>query len=270
MRVAQRAKCGDETSMPDRPPASPSERFDPTAPEMTPRDAATLIVIDTTSSDEPLILMGRRRPDLVFMPNKYVFPGGRSEQADCFEQPGNDLPQAQVNRLLINMRGNPSPERARGLAMAAIRETYEETGVLVGTITDTPPSPPHPSQAGDASGQNPWAQFRGEGVIPSLANLCYFARAITPPGRPRRFDTRFFFVEASAVAKTVPPPDQELHDIGWHRLGAMRDLDLPNITRNVIKDIENALEQGLEASRTAPVPFYYFKDGNRERDLLSI
>lgn len=242
---------------------------------LRPRDAATLVVVDASAS-RPRILMGRRRADLAFMPNKFVFPGGRSETADRVAPALGELPAVECERLLYDMKGRPSPARARGLAMAAIRETFEETGHLIGMPSpDAPAQPPTiPAQAAPVSPRDatappaPWQRFLEQGVVPHLTALRFFARAITPPGRPRRFDTRFFLAEARSVAKVVPPPDAELSEIGWHDLDEVRALDLPNITRAVVEDLSDMLDKGLDATRRTPVPYYFFRKGAFERILI--
>lgn len=72
--------------------------------------------------------------------------------------------------------------RARALALAAIRETFEEAGLLVGRRVAFVPR----------TRARGWAAFLAHGVVPALDALEYVARVITPPGNPRRFDTRFF------------------------------------------------------------------------------
>ncbi|MEO1281029.1 MAG: NUDIX hydrolase, partial [Pseudomonadota bacterium] len=236
-----------------RAPLNPSSQ-----PPLRPKDAATLIIIDTASSI-PRILMGRRRPDLTFMPNKYVFPGGRCEKSDRTPPAATELHEADQKKLLVDMKGAPSLARARALAMAAIRETYEETGVLVGersTSVGAPViSPPEQTSqvtaiATDGSGNPaPWSAYYGYGVLPKLDTLRFFARAITPPGRPRRFDTRFFFTTTDGIADQVPPPDEELQDIDWHDLETVRNLDIPNITRAVVEDLTDLIGSGLDQAQ---------------------
>ena len=162
------------------------------APILKPRDAATLIILDRTAG-EPRVLMGKRRMDLAFMPGKYVFPGGRVDRADHFAVSAHDLRDAEVAKLLVEMKGARSKSRARALALAALREAFEEAGIVVGHKAAGAVQSP-------ASTTASWAQFYATGYQPALAGMTFFARAITPPGRPRRYDTRFFCVEATAIA----------------------------------------------------------------------
>ena len=82
-----------------------------------------------------------------------------------------------------------------------------------------------------------WAQFAATGVFPTLDSLGFLARAITPPERPRRFDARFFVADASLIAREVPDvvgAEAEFVELAWKKLEAALELDLPNITRNVL------------------------------------
>ena len=155
---------------------------------LRPRDAATLIIIDS-SSGEPRVLLGRRRLDMVFMPGRYVFPGGRVDPADKLVDVEDDLAPREIERLMVAMKGTRSVARARSLALAAVRETFEEAGLLIGTPLGESAAPKVPD----------WQEFFATGFRPALGRLTFFARAITPPGRPRRFDSRFFCVEAEAI-----------------------------------------------------------------------
>jgi 8-oxo-dGTP pyrophosphatase MutT (NUDIX family) len=215
--------------------------------------AATLIVVDR-SGPEPRILMGRRRPDAVFLPDKFVFPGGRLETQDGDLAPTGTLPDFDRACLLRGVR-HADPERGmRAFVTAAIRETFEETGYLV--AVDGP--------AVDAAPALDWAGLVGSGVRPDLRHLRYAARAITPPGRPRRYDTRFFLADASAVRTIVPRTDGELSEIGWFGFDRVSAHDLPSITRLVLQDLKAALDRGPDRE----IPFYYWRSGAFRRVVL--
>lgn len=215
--------------------------------------AATLIVVDR-SGPEPRILMGRRRPDAVFLPDKYVFPGGRLEAQDGDLVPAGALPDHDLGCLKRGAR-HADPERGvRAFVTAAIRETFEETGYLV--AVDGP--------AVDASLVLDWTGLVGAGVRPDLSHLRYAARAITPPGRPRRYDTRFFLADASAVRAVAPRTDGELSEIGWFGFDRVSAHDLPSITRLVLQDLKDATDR----SRDRDIPFYYWRSGAFRRVVL--
>jgi 8-oxo-dGTP pyrophosphatase MutT (NUDIX family) len=224
---------------------------------LRPRDAATLIIVDTASG-EPRVLLGRRRGDLAFMPGRYVFPGGRVDPSDrLIAVEADDLAPGNIERLMVDMKGNRSPARARALALAAVRETFEEAGLLIG-VQGAPASRPKAEA---------WQRFFSHGYRPALAKLTFFARAITPPGRPRRYDTRFFCVAAEAIVHRVAT-DGELSDLEWHSIEQARTLDLPNITRVVLEDLGERIAAGALHKSDVPVPFYHRRNRNFHRDLI--
>lgn len=243
---------------------TPGERHHtpPGGRALRPRDAATLVLIDN-SGEAPRILMGRRQATQVFLPGKFVFPGGRVDRADRIIPALDDLPGADVERLLYDMKGTPSPARARALALTAIRETFEEAGLLVGAA---PPPDACTTPFRSATTHQTWRRFLTSGLVPRLSGLTFFARAITPPARPRRYDTRFFMADATHIADTTGKPDDELHEIGWFTLDEIRGLDLPNITRAVVEDLAQRLKAPEEP---APVPYYRFQRGTFRRDLIT-
>jgi 8-oxo-dGTP pyrophosphatase MutT (NUDIX family) len=224
----------------------------PSHPPLRPSDAATLIILSRDGGDTR-VLMGKRHSDSAFMPGKYVFPGGRVDVADCRLRPAADLDPAVADKLMVRMRGRPSPARARGLAMAAVRETFEEVGLIVGTQTTDRPR----------TRSNAWRAFLDTGYAPDLRGLRYFARAITPPGRPRRFDTRFFVLDAVHVVNAAAPAKvtEELLDLCWLRLDEAAQLELPNITKDILTRLKATLEvEDREALQPgAPLPFQYVR-----------
>lgn len=224
---------------------------------LRPRDAATLIIVDMATG-EPRVLLGRRRPDLAFMPGRYVFPGGRVDPSDRQIAVEHDLAPGDLENLMVAMKGNRSPQRARALALAAVRETFEEAGILIGTPAGQ--APPPKAEA--------WQRFFAHGFRPALTPLTFFARAVTPPGRPRRYDTRFFCVAAEAIAHRSATADGELSDLEWHTIEQARALDLPNITRVVLEDLGERIAAGALEKCDVPVPFYHRRNGNFHRDLI--
>jgi len=146
------------------------------------------------------------------------------------------------------------------LALAAIRETFEETGLAIGVLGSSAPENP-PSGA--------WSRFAATGVHPSLDAIDFLARAITPPGRPRRFDARFLLVDARFIAMRVDGAvhaEAELVELVWTPLDEARHLDLPAITQMALDDLAQALEGGLDKGR--PRPFYRQIRGKHMREEL--
>ncbi len=219
---------------------------------LRPKDAATLVLV-RRDKDSPRILMGQRHGNMAFMANKYVFPGGRIDPGDQRIVVGGSLrPHAEA--LLTK---DVSAARARGLALAAIRETFEEAGLLVGEHAAHLPRTRAPA----------WQKFFAHGVAPRLDQLEFIARAITPPNRTRRFDARFFMADASAIAhRTDAVEDGELLTPCWLTLADARALDLPSITRTVVDEVETRLSDGPDGTR--PVPFFRFRRGRTMRDFL--
>jgi 8-oxo-dGTP pyrophosphatase MutT (NUDIX family) len=179
--------------------------------------------------------MGRRAKSHVFMASKWVFPGGRIERADFTAAAATELSSPDEARL----RREVSAIRARALALAAVRETFEETGLLLA------------ESATPVAVAGPWREFRAAGALPDLAALRYVARAITPPGRTRRFDARFFMADASALLHPDPTAGSgELEEIAWLALDDARALDLPAITRFVLGEVAERL-----SLPNRPLPF---------------
>jgi 8-oxo-dGTP pyrophosphatase MutT (NUDIX family) len=211
---------------------------------LRPRDAATLVLV-RREGGTARVLMGCRNSGMAFMANKYVFPGGRIDPGDQRIQVARDLRPDVMARAAQGI----TEVRARGLALAAIRETFEETGTLVGE----PGTPPRTRSRG-------WKKFFAHGVVPALDGLELIARAITPPNRPRRFDARFFMADAGAIAHTLDAAhNEELLKPSWLTLAEARGLDLPGITRRVLDEVETRLDDGPGTRR--PAPFFRFLRG---------
>lgn len=240
---------------PEQPTAATAARR-----ALRPKDAATIIIL-RRDDENPRILMGKRHSGHAFMPGKYVFPGGRLDAADCRLKPAAELHPAVAAKLMARMRGRPSEARARGLAMAAVRETFEEVGLIVGTA--------HHGALKSRSG--PWQAFLDTGFAPHLSGLRYFARAITPPGRPRRFDTRFFVLDACHVVNCDAPvraTTQELLDPCWVSFDEALDLDLPNITKDILRRLRAALDVPGTLQPGAPLPFQYSRAGSWQIETI--
>jgi 8-oxo-dGTP pyrophosphatase MutT (NUDIX family) len=227
-------------------------------PNVTPKDAATLILIDRTRKT-PKLLMGRRHEGHKFMPGKYVFPGGRIEAWDRRMVAAGALDPKVEERLMARVQ-RPTASRARALALAAIRETFEETGLLLGTAEHGSP---------DIAIEGPWGAFAQHGVYPELEPLQFVARAITPPGRSKRFDTRFFAVDASAIAAKVEGvvgPESELVELCWIEPKNALKLDVAPITGVIIEELIARIAGKM--APWLPVPLYYEIRGRFRREEL--
>lgn len=233
-----------------------SER-DQSFPDSVPRDAATLMLIDRTGP-QPTVLMGRRHANHKFMPGKFVFPGGRIEPADQAMGAASELAAAASTKVGLRPRdGDVPPPRA--FPLAAIRETFEETGLMLGVKDKAPAVAPN----------SEWEAFASAGVLPDLANIHFIARAITPPRRPKRFDTRFFTADAQMIAHRVEGvvgPDSELVELVWIPIKDAKTLDLPTITATILEELEARVKAGM--GHDLPVPFYFMENQQFFRDLL--
>jgi 8-oxo-dGTP pyrophosphatase MutT (NUDIX family) len=224
-----------------------------------PRDAASLLLIDR-SGKELRILMGKRHMRHVFMPGKFVFPGGRTETADGRIEAITELSEQDQAKLLTGMGSRSSIQRCRALALSAIRETYEEAGLLLGRKTGVS-NISHPD----------WAAFAARNILPDLSVLRYFARATTPPGRTRRFDTRFFLAFRDAVADTLPEatgPSQELEELAWLSFPDALQLDIPDITRKIMQEASTVLQVNPALAPGNSVTRYRMKYGQFVREVF--
>jgi 8-oxo-dGTP pyrophosphatase MutT (NUDIX family) len=228
-----------------------------TAPYVAPKDAATLILVDR-SGTTPKVLLGKRHARHKFMPGKFVFPGGRVDPGDKRMPVARPLdPHARAN--LMKRVARPSAAKAQGFALAAIRETFEETGLLLGVSVNNAPAVP----------SGAWAAFARANILPDLGDLHFIGRAITPPGRPRRFDARFFTLDASAIAhriEGVTGPEAELIELVWMSLAEAKRLDMPAVTGVMLEELDARIADGF--GHDLPVPFYRMPRGHFIRDLL--
>ncbi len=201
-----------------------------------PKDAATLLLY-RGRGDDLRVLLGQRHHGHIFMPNAFVFPGGSVSPADSRVAPASPLRADVAARL----QRAATPARARALAVAAIRETFEETGLLIAASDDEAAS---------------WHRRIG----PKLGALDYFFRAITPPERVRRFDARFFCANAEA-ARGELGGDGELTNLAWFSLDEIRDLEMAGITRIALAEFRRVLAEPARRDPDRPIPVSRFIRG---------
>ncbi len=187
------------------------------------RNAASVILV-RTDFNPPKVLMGKRGKKAVFMPEKYVFPGGAVEPNDlqgCF------IPTSRIrnyHKLAVKAEiGLMQP-----LVNSALRELTEETGITISkdNIQDF--------------------------------GMAFVLRALTPTGMSRRFDTRFFIFRARENFDvrhfdTFKDASGELSDLAWFTLEEALDLDIPAITRKVIRFVKSI---NNHAAQLDSIPFY--------------
>jgi 8-oxo-dGTP pyrophosphatase MutT (NUDIX family) len=223
---------------------------------VAPRPAASLVLLRAQPDDPaapPDVLMGRRPATARFMPGVYVFPGGAVDASDADHAErliaGGDMPPAALLRTA-------ETTEARALMWAALRETWEETGILVGRA--------EAGTAGDAPPPCPAAEaYRTAGMLPAADTIHYVARAITPPISPIRFDTRFFLAFA-ADSHGEARASGELPAVEW--VSADWALDSEKV-RGVSKFVlRHALALLAEGGRPAPdrlVPRFTYEGERR-------
>ena len=229
-------------------------------PYIRPRDASTLLILDKSGNSPVKVLMGRRHMRHAFMPGKFVFPGGRLDVSDSRISVRESYHPGVEAKLSAQLKGPKTAARVRALALAAIRETYEEAGIFVGRKED------HTDRLGRG-----FEAFEERNISLDLSPLRVVARAITPPKRPRRFDTRFFAVWSDSIASELESgtgPSGELQDVAWLTLDEAREKELPNITKQILSDLEGRLASDPELSPDTEVPFYYFRNGEFQREYL--
>ncbi|WP_323717526.1 NUDIX hydrolase [Paracoccus aminovorans] len=210
------------------------------------RDAATVVVLDRHAPAGPSVLMGQRGAAAVFMPSKYVFPGGAVDAGDADARLAADLAPDTAARLLAEPRPDAVPASPLALAAAALRELAEETGLLTGR--------PGPAPAG-------WDHYAGAGLAPDPSTLIYLFRAITPPGRPRRFDARFLLLDAERLhgdRHDFGNACDELSHLHWVPLAEAQALDLPFVTEVVLAELAEMVALAGSGPLTPPasVPFF--------------
>lgn len=215
-----------------------------------PRDAASVVLL-RGERDRPQVLMGRRRRRASFLPEVYVFPGGRVESSDRHAPPGLG-PRAETARLL---RRHGAAPPALALALAGLRETHEETGYLIA----------RPAAAGaleHAPATPFWQALRTAGALPDLERLDFIARALTPVSSPRRFNTRFFLAAGDDL-QGAPLADGELEHLHWVALERAFHLPIIDVTRFVLGEAGRRWRGGRGGQHGTPFLRYI-------RDRLTI
>lgn len=215
---------------------------------LRPVDAASVILIDRSDS-RFRVLVGKRSSRHVFMPDVYVFPGGRRDRGDSRVCVSSPLHPAAAERLLLRTPVRTGDATLRALGVAALRELHEEAGIMVGT--------------GNAGGKG--LPFR-----PHLSPLRFLARAITPPGSSRRFDARFFalFTDEAGVDPLTVRDSHELSDLQWIDIFQTLKVDMHAITISVLEELKISLQRDPSLPFGAQAAFYLTRSGKIVRDTL--
>jgi len=187
--------------------------------------AAVLVAV--VDRPEPTVILTLRPETMRKHPGQVSFPGGRIDPSD-FRPPV----AAELRPEVAAKLNKTAPaKRARALGLTAIRETFEEAGLLLA----------QPGTSRPVAG--PWREFLQQGALPDLSALEFVARAITPPSVPKRFNARFFMAEADRLISLERQADcGELSEIAWPELDEAMGLDLPIVTRIVLAEVKKRLD----------------------------
>ena len=213
-----------------------------------PRDAATLFII-RRDGPKPRVLMGKRHGGHDFMPNLWVFPGGRIDKSDFQAPYATDLRPEVAGKFEAHI----TLRKARALGLAAIRETFEEAGLMLGKRVEPRPV------------AGPWRDFLAHGASADLSALSIVYRAVTPPTLAKRYDTWFLMADAEHLVSLDREPDcGELEEIAWFEFEEAKELKLPMVTRSVITEVMSRLDQ----PENRPIPYMRFRQGpTKPREL---
>ena len=191
--------------------------------------------------------MGQRHRAHAFMPEAYVFPGGTVDRADGRITPATALRPDVAARLARHS----NPTRARALGIAAVRETYEETGLMLAK-----PAPPPNSDVPAV-----WRGFLDQGLAPALDELEVFLRAITPTDSPIRFHARFFLADGGKLRGKIGGSG-ELENIGWFGVNEAFALSLSDITEFVLQQATGLMNRPRARVSARRIPLASYR--NRE------
>ena len=224
--------------------------------EEVPIKNAATVVIRREIEGKPYVLMGQRGKDAVFMPNKFVFPGGAIDQQDHEVRLAFELEEDLFNNLIVSAK----EIEPRAIMAGAIREVWEETGLRIVGKTKT---------AGDTNLElSQWKSFSATGFLPNPAGLEFFFRAITPPGRPRRFDARFLICNSDEISGNLDDfshASTELSHLQWIDLDLINQLELPFITEIVLAEVASREERGRHPEG---IPFFDYSKENSQISFI--
>jgi 8-oxo-dGTP pyrophosphatase MutT (NUDIX family) len=236
-----------------------------TIANLRPKDSATLIILRRNGANTEM-LMGKRHTRHSFMPNLYVFPGGAVDVADSRlklpNSAGTNIPEETQNLLMHHMKGRRTASKARALVLAAIRETFEETGYIIGRKNDQL----------SKTRSNSWQNFFDTGYLPNCETCKYIGRAITPPNNIRRYDTRFFALWADDLIDGLNrhgTGSDELENLIWVPINDIQVVETPSITKIMVSELKIHIKNQYFKG-TTPIPFYHFKHNKMRRDEIIV
>lgn len=211
-----------------------------------PVDAAGLVLIRAGQDGEPEILLGRRHTKAGFLPDIYVVPGGRVDPADGASSGFAETLTPKVESALKS-GGSRRPPLA--FPRAALRETFEETGLLVGSR----------GRPTTESAAPIWQAYKDAGLSPPFGQIDFICRAITPVTSRRRYNTRFFLADGD-LAHGAVRGNGELEDLGWRAVSALGGLTIVDVTQYVLEEALRRWQARHPAGMIAPKLLNYRKD----------
>jgi len=190
-----------------------------------PRNAASLVLLKSSGKDVQ-VLLGKRSDKTRFMPGAWVFPGGVVDKADYTISINTSLNQNIIKKLAVSNNIGT----ANALAIASIRETVEETGLILGKKSK------NISAVNFEEDNNGIAIMSKLGLEPDLTKLFYLGRAITPTISPIRFHARFFIADAKHLTGKIKSTN-ELVEIEWISLKSAKKLPMADVTEFMINEL---------------------------------
>lgn len=235
------------------------------AVNLRPRDSSTLIILRRNGAKTEM-LMGKRHARHAFMPNLYVFPGGGVDVADgrviLPKVEYSEISETTQNQLLNQMRGRKTAMKARALVLAGIRETFEETGYIIGQRHE------HIQNTKSAT----WQNFFNTGYAPNCEQCKFIGRAVTPPYQVRRYDTRFFALWADDLPNGLHQHgtgSDELTELIWVPTDDYGAVNIPSITQVMILELKKQI-RNQSFIDNAPLPYYHFKHNRMQREEIVV
>jgi 8-oxo-dGTP pyrophosphatase MutT (NUDIX family) len=217
-----------------------------TAKKVRPVDAAGLVLIRAGKGGEPEILLGRRHTKAGFLPDIYVVPGGRVDPAD---NAPSGFSESLTPAVAAALHSGGSRRPPLAFPRAALRETFEETGLLIGI----------PGKPRSESSAPIWQAYRDAGIAPPFGAIDFICRAITPVTSRRRYNTRFFLADGDQAQGPIRG-DGELEDLAWRPASRLGGLEIVDVTQYVLEEALRRWRAKHPAGAIAPKLLNYRND----------
>ena len=189
-----------------------------------PKDAASIIILRERKG-KIYVLMGKRPENSRFMPGVYVFPGGVLERKDYLTK-NIFNPDIDPHKHKLKTRNE---SHAIAIFYAAIRETFEETGLY---LSQKAQHPVNPKFLDGIYREN----LNKYSLIPDIKKLIFFGRAITPSFLKKRYHARFFlslFENFNGNLKA----NGELENLSWINIYEAKNKNIADVTEFMIDQV---------------------------------